>query len=91
MLMVVFVAVSGSFLVLRNQKPEPQNLGAQLEYVGRDDLGCFLWWCEVKPYSVYYFATDLGLDELKGYFPKAYFLSEPEGGAVLAQITPQRE
>lgn len=67
-------------LWLPGRKPEPQNLGQQLEYVGKDDLGCVLWWCEVEPYSVYYYATDMSTDQLKSYFSKAQFTNEPDGG-----------
>jgi hypothetical protein len=79
-LLITAVIGGGGILWLSWRKPEPQNLGPQLEYVGKDNLGCMLWWCEVKPYSVYYYATDMSADSLKGYFSEAQFASEPDGG-----------
>lgn len=73
-LLVIFVAVGGAYLWLRNQKPEPQNLGPQLEYVGTHNSACEWWqtplyagWCKGPSYE-YYFATDLNEETLKTYF-----------------------
>src|SRR5579862_4408543 len=46
----------------------PKSLGSQLQYVGKQDEGC--WWliCDATPSTTYYFATDMTPEELVGYF-----------------------
>jgi len=57
----------------------PQDLGAGLEYIGKTDYGCYVF-CDSNPASVYYFATDMTQDELKGYFKNADYVEHPNSG-----------
>jgi hypothetical protein len=71
-LMVIAGLVIASAIRKISTTVGPADLGAKLEYVGKQDLGgCVLWWCENQPYSEYYFATDMSEDELGSYFEKA--------------------
>jgi hypothetical protein len=48
----------------------PKPLGDKLEYIGKRDYGCIIF-CDSKPGSVYYYATDMNPDEMTKYFSKA--------------------
>ncbi len=58
----------------------PKPLGNGLEYVGREDYGCWLI-CDSAPASVFYYATDMTPEEVVRYFEKAdvELPSESEG------------
>ena len=52
----------------------PTDLGNSLKYVGHENYGgCVLFWCETEGGTTYYFATDLGEEELKTYFKSASY------------------
>lgn len=56
----------------------PQDLGTELEYIGKKTYGCYLHWvCSSDPITSYYFGTDLTQDELKTYFKKAEYAEHP--------------
>jgi hypothetical protein len=42
-------------------------LGDRLEYVGKRDFGCY-GLCDSAPTSTYYYATDMTVEEVEGYF-----------------------
>ena len=48
----------------------PKPLGDRLEYVGREDYGCWII-CDSAPASVYYYATDMTPEEVVAYFKGA--------------------
>ncbi len=58
----------------------PRPLGDRLEYVGREDYGCWII-CDSAPASVFYYATDMTPEEVVAYFEKAVveLPSESEG------------
>lgn len=45
-------------------------LGKKLEYVGKTNYGCYVF-CDSKPGSTYYYATDMTLEEIGSHFSKA--------------------
>ena len=49
----------------------PKPLGDRLEYLGKRDYGC--WFCDSKPYSRYYYGTDVDKEELKTFFHNVHF------------------
>ncbi len=72
--MVALTIVGGGILIALPGLNHPKDLGTRLAYVGRDNWGgCFLWLCESKAYSNYYFATNMDNEELKTYFKGASF------------------
>lgn len=42
-------------------------LGDKLEYVGKTDYGCWVV-CDANPGSIYYYATDMSVEEVTNYF-----------------------
>jgi hypothetical protein len=45
----------------------PHPLGGKMEYLGKEDYGNMLGF-DYRPYSVYYYATDMQPEEMAGYF-----------------------
>lgn len=81
---LIIVAVIG-VNIIQNQ---PQDLGPELEYIGKRHTGCplplplgYIMLCSSEPGEEYYFATDLSNEELKTYFKNAHFVE---------QLTPTR-
>ncbi len=62
----------------------PRDLGPKLQYIGTVDTGCPWWFrvffCDQRPGQDYYFATDMNLDEIKGYFKGAEIIEESKDG-----------
>src|SRR5919202_225124 len=48
----------------------PKPLGDRLEYIGKFDYGCggFIGMCDSAPGAAYFYATDMKLEEVVGYF-----------------------
>ena len=42
-----------------------------MEYIGKQDHGCYIGFCDSSPGSTYYYATNMTADNLKTYFTKA--------------------
>lgn len=82
---IVALMIPGCIAVwLATRASDPQNLGPQLQYIGKANYGN-LPFSDAQPYSEYYYATDMSIDDMKTYFPNAVFMGTPDGGAVLAQ------
>ncbi len=62
----------------------PKSLGDKLEYLGKEDLGGGLFFSDSKPYSVYYYGTDMSKEELEKYFShgKHRSISNSSGGGA---------
>jgi hypothetical protein len=56
---------------------QPKPLGDGLEFVGKKDYGCWLGFCDSKPGATYYYATDMDLEEMEGYFKGAELAKDP--------------
>lgn len=52
------------------QASVPKPLGDKLEYIGKVDYGC-IGFCDSPPGSTYYYATDMKVEQLIGYFKGA--------------------
>lgn len=48
----------------------PKPLGDKLEYIGKQDYGCIVF-CDSRPGSVYYYATDMNIEQIEAYFNNA--------------------
>ena len=60
---------------------EPNDLGPELTYIGKKDFGCFVFWCDSKPYSEYYFATNLSKADIDTYFKDAKLVQNIDGAS----------
>lgn len=78
-IIVIIIAVlllgAVGFFAFRSYTDHPQNLGPQIEYIGKRHTGCplplplgYLIMCSSEPGEEYYFGTDLSVEELRGYF-----------------------
>ncbi len=86
--LLVLIAIVIVFSSVKTYLDTPTNLGPQLEYVGKANLGCEWWevplyagFCSGPSYA-YYFSTTLNKDELKVYFTKAKYIDRPGGGVA---------
>jgi hypothetical protein len=70
----VLLLILAGYWAWNNFSPKP--LGSKLEYIGKEDYGCIILFCDSGPSSTYYYATDMSLEEVKKYFGKAS-ASEP--------------
>jgi hypothetical protein len=71
---VIIIAVIG-WLFFTSQKTYP--LGDKLEYVGKQDYGCWLV-CDSNPASTYYYATDMTIEDMTQVFKNASQDSAPQ-------------
>jgi hypothetical protein len=55
----------------------PHPLGEKLEYIGKEDYGC-TGFCDSKPSSTYYYATDMSIDEVIHYFKRVTIESDQD-------------
>jgi hypothetical protein len=62
-------------------------LGDGLEYIGKQDYGCWLV-CDANPASVYYYGTEMSVEEVVAYFPKASIIDDEEVRAGEAEAIP---
>jgi hypothetical protein len=84
---VLFISLA-IFSAIKLYVEAPRDLGNRLEYIGKSNASCEWWelplyfgFCAGPSYE-YYFATDMGIEELKGYFRKAKFVQHDNlGGA----------
>ena len=70
----VLFAILGIAIVLVSlwawNQVAPRPLGDRLEYLGKEDYGSILG-LDYSPYSVYFYGTDMEVEEVVAYFPKA--------------------
>lgn len=70
--LIIFGSIFGIILLLFgwwafvNLRTYP--LGDKLEYLGKQDLGGGLFFSDSRPYSEYYYGTDMTAEEVVGYF-----------------------
>lgn len=74
-LSIAFITFHPNTWVWYDKSPKP--LGSKLEYIGKDDYGCRFGFCDSKPGSNYYYATDLNIDQIAPYFKHATLQEEP--------------
>lgn len=55
-------------------------LDDKIEYIGKTDYGCDFF-CDSKPGSVYYYATNMIYEEVVGHFKNAFLVDEPNTNA----------
>lgn len=60
---IIFSIVS--WFIISSTLPHP--LGDDMDYLGKRDFGALLLGAD-KPYSVYYYGTDIAPDDITGYF-----------------------
>jgi hypothetical protein len=71
----ILMAIAGVVIILvgwwsyLNFMPHP--LGDKLEYLGKKDFGGGLFFYDHRPYTVYYYGTDMTADEVVAYFKGA--------------------
>lgn len=73
------IILFAGWLVYERYKPAPTYpLGdsSKLEYVGEVGYGCWLF-CDSNPASTYYYATDMSVEEVMGYFRRAKSRQSP--------------
>ena len=54
-----------------NLQPKSYPLGDKLEYIGKEDFGCTIGFCDHEADSVYYYATNMSTQEVESYFRNA--------------------
>lgn len=75
------VLLFGAFFGTKLYIKRPRDLGPELEYVGKSTYGCYVpYFCWTRPGGVYYFATDMTAEDLKGYFKKAAYVDNYVAG-----------
>jgi hypothetical protein len=68
----------------------PKPLGDRLEYVGKFDYGCI--GCDAAPGAAYYYATDMKLEEVVGYFRGAKLIKlQVESKSTFVQLENGKE
>jgi hypothetical protein len=60
----------------KNASEKTYSLGSQLEYVGKESYGCWLI-CDSNPSSIYYYATDMNVDQVIQYFRNTSIEQQP--------------
>lgn len=48
-----------------------------MEYLGKEDYGCWVGLCDSRPASIYYYGTDLDSSGVVSYFAKSRVVEEP--------------
>jgi hypothetical protein len=81
---LVVIALGGWWAYV-NFAPHP--LGDKLEYLGKENLGGGLFFYDYKPYSVYYYGTDMNVDEVEKYFKNANITSPAMDRSEYIDIT----
>jgi len=87
MVIVACVAIVGSLNA-------PQDLGTDLVYIGRDDYGCAIGFCDSPPTSIYFFSTNMSIVSFKNLIVKLGYVydtndsSEYNGNAGLSFFGP---
>lgn len=56
----------------------PHPLGNKLEYLGKKDFGGELLYHDYDSYSIYYYATDMSVEEVISYFKKSSVIKQPD-------------
>ena len=70
--------IAGGWWVYTALKPEPTYpLGDRMEYLGKEDYGCY-GICDSYPGSIYYYDTDMSIEEVIDYFKRASVAEQPE-------------
>lgn len=94
---MTILAIIGAILVISTAwsaiSALPKPLGDQLEYLGKEDYGNIFGF-DSKPASIYYYDTELNVDQTVSYFKKADLLQTPflENGKTTINIeTPSGE
>lgn len=64
------------YFAYQHYKPYPLGDPDRLQYIGKDDYGCWLV-CDSNPASTYYYATDMPIDQTIAYFKKATIVEDP--------------
>lgn len=71
LLLVIVIIIAGAlttiFLVNKSASQKTYPLGDQLEYIGQSGYGCWLV-CDSNPNAIYYYGTDMSVDQLVSYF-----------------------
>jgi hypothetical protein len=86
----LLLGIAGIFVVLAgwwgyvNFMPHP--LGDRLEYLGKENLGGGLFFRDYAPYSVYYYGTDMSVEEVVRYFKGARLAHPLEQGMGYTEI-----
>jgi hypothetical protein len=71
----------------------PKPLGDRMEYLGKEDYGNIFGF-DSLPASIYYYGTDLSVEEIPAYFRKSVVVEEPrlsQGKNYLGIQTPSGE
>jgi hypothetical protein len=55
---------------------EKHSLNNGLEYIGKDEYGCYIF-CDSTPAATYYYATDMDVSEVIAHFSKTTLEKEP--------------
>ena len=77
----VMTIITGILLVavatwsISNVIPHP--LGDKMEYLGKEDYGCWVGFCDSQPASIYYYGTDMDTRGVTEYFKKSTVIEEP--------------
>lgn len=77
-IIVALFVILAAILAVNTYNERPQDLGPELEYIGKRHTGCplplpigYLMLCSAEPGEEYYFGTDLGIEEIEQYFKGA--------------------
>ncbi len=77
----VMIAIAGVIVVLASWWAYvsfmPHPLGDKLEYLGKEDFGGGLFFQDYRPYSEYYYGTDMTPEEVISYFKKSSVVKAP--------------
>jgi hypothetical protein len=74
---IIVTAFALSSLWLTIAKPfETYPLDDKLEYIGKDNYGCYIF-CDSTPAAIYYYATDMDVNEIITHFSKTTLEKEP--------------
>ena len=72
---LILICIGISYFAYQAFKARPLGDSNKLQYIGKVDYGC--WVCDSMPASDYYYATDMTVDEMIGYFKKATIEESP--------------
>lgn len=73
---IISITLIATFTLWGITNLTPHPLGTKMEYLGKEDYGCWVF-CDSQPASVYYYGTDMDPKSVIGYFKKSTEFEEP--------------
>lgn len=83
---VIILGIIASLIPWVQLDNTPKPLGDRLEYIGKQNYGCTIGFCDAKAGTSYFYATDMSIDEVGKYFKKARLKEPPTSESDFTSI-----